>query len=61
MLPMMKLHLDRYAFDTIISNVSRRSKVRRDILEKDYYVNLVQQLLLHQMIIKQLRKMKLQI
>lgn len=33
---MMKLHLDKYAFDTIISNVSKRSNVRRDILEKDY-------------------------
>lgn len=38
---MMKLHLDKYAFDTIITNVSKRTKVRRDILEKDYYVTLV--------------------
>ena len=37
----MKLHLDRYAFDTIISNISKRSNVRRDILEKDYYVTLI--------------------
>ena len=37
----MKLHLDRFAFDTIISNISKRSNVRRDILEKDYYVTLV--------------------
>ena len=38
---MMKLHLDKYAFDTIISNISKRSNVRRDILEKDYYVTLI--------------------
>lgn len=37
----MRLHLDRYAFDTIISNISKRSSVRRDILEKDYYVTLI--------------------
>ena len=39
---MMKLHLDKYAFDTIISNISKRSNLRRDILEKDYYVTLMQ-------------------
>ena len=38
---MMKLHLDKYAFDTIISNISKRSNIRRDILEKDYYVTLI--------------------
>ena len=38
---MMKLHLDKYAFDTIISNISKRSNIRRDILEKDYYVTLM--------------------
>ena len=38
---MMKLHLDKYAFDTIISNISKRSNLRRDILEKDYYVTLM--------------------
>ena len=38
---MMKLHLDKYAFDTIISNISKSSNIRRDILEKDYYVTLV--------------------
>ena len=38
---MMKLHLDKYAFDTIISNISKRCNVRRDILEKDYYVTLI--------------------
>lgn len=37
----MKLHLDKLAFDTIISNVSKREKIRRDILEKDYYVTLI--------------------
>ncbi|MCR4660931.1 MAG: nucleotidyl transferase AbiEii/AbiGii toxin family protein [Clostridia bacterium] len=38
---MMKLHLDKYAFDTIISNISKRSNIRRDILEKDYYITLI--------------------
>ena len=38
---MMKLHLDKYAFDTIISNISKRFNIRRDILEKDYYVTLM--------------------
>ena len=38
---MTKLHLDKYAFDTIISNISKSSNIRRDILEKDYYVTLI--------------------
>ena len=38
---MMKLHLDKYAFDTVISNISKRSNIRSDILEKDYYVTLI--------------------
>lgn len=37
----MELHLDRVAFDTIITNVSNRSNIRRDILEKDYYITLI--------------------
>ena len=37
----MKLHLDKFAFSTIINNVSKRSNVRPDILEKDYYVTLL--------------------
>ena len=37
----MKLHLDRFAFSTIIDNVSKRCNVRPDILEKDYYVTLL--------------------
>ena len=41
MYSIMKLHLDRFAFDTIISNISKKSNVRRDILEKDYYVTLI--------------------
>ena len=38
---MMKLHLDKYAFDTVISSISKRSNIRSDILEKDYYVTLI--------------------
>lgn len=37
----MKLHLDKFAFSTIIDNVSKRCQVRPDILEKDYYVTLL--------------------
>ena len=37
----MNLHLDRSAFDAIITNISKRSNIRRDILEKDYYVTLL--------------------
>ena len=37
----MKLHLDKFAFSTIIDNISRRCHVRADILEKDYYVTLL--------------------
>ncbi len=37
----MKLHLDKFAFSTIIDNVSKRCHVRPDILEKDYYVTLL--------------------
>lgn len=38
---MMKLHLDKEAFDAIITDISNRSNIRRDILEKDYYVSLI--------------------
>lgn len=37
----MKLHLDKFAFSTIIDNVSKRCQIRPDILEKDYYVTLL--------------------
>lgn len=31
---MIKLYLDKYAFDTIISNISKKSNVRKDIVRK---------------------------
>lgn len=37
----MKLHLDKDAMSTIIDRISNRVKIRRDILEKDYYVTLI--------------------
>lgn len=37
----MKLHLDRDAFSVLIENVSERTGVRSDIIEKDYYVVLM--------------------
>lgn len=37
----MKLHLDKVAFEQIIDEVSIAHSVRRDILEKDYYVTLL--------------------
>lgn len=37
----MKLHKDKKAMEALISNISERTKIRRDVLEKDYYVTLV--------------------
>lgn len=37
----MKLHLDKDAFGALISDVSRRTSIRSDIVEKDYYVTLL--------------------
>lgn len=37
----MKLHLDKAAFELVIDDVSKKSFVRRDVLEKDYYVTLL--------------------
>lgn len=37
----MNLHLDRAAFELIIDEVANSSGVRRDVLEKDYYVTLM--------------------
>ncbi len=37
----MKLHLDKIAFEQIIDKVSKQYGVRRDVLEKDYYVTLL--------------------
>ena len=37
----MKLHLDKVAFEQIIDEVAKEHAVRRDVLEKDYYVTLL--------------------
>lgn len=37
----MNLHLDRAAFEVIIENIASKHNVRRDVLEKDYYVTLL--------------------
>lgn len=37
----MKLHLDRTAFEFIIDQTAKTNGVRRDVLEKDYYVTLL--------------------
>ena len=37
----MNLHSDRAAFELIIDEVANSSGVRRDVLEKDYYVTLL--------------------
>ncbi len=37
----MELHLDRVAFEQIIEEVAKANSVRRDVLEKDYYVTLL--------------------
>ena len=43
----MNLHLDKFSFDKLISNVSKRSNIRKDILEKDYYITLILEELTH--------------
>lgn len=37
----MKLHLDKTAFEFIVDEVARENHIRRDVLEKDYYVTLL--------------------
>lgn len=37
----MRLHLDRSAFSVLIDTISERTNIRRDIIEKDYYVCMV--------------------
>lgn len=37
----MKLHQDRDAFEALLSDVSRRTGIRSDIVEKDYYLTLL--------------------
>ena len=36
----MRLHLDKEAFSFLLSDSSQRSMIRRDIIEKDYYLTL---------------------
>lgn len=37
----MKLHQDRDAFEALLSDVSKRTGIRNDIVEKDYYLTLL--------------------
>lgn len=37
----MKLHKDRVEFEASISDVSQRTGIRSDIVEKDYYLTLL--------------------
>ncbi len=37
----MNLHLDRAAFQFVADDISKKNSVRRDVLEKDYYVTLL--------------------
>ncbi len=37
----MKLHLDKPAFEFLIDEIVKKHNVRRDVLEKDYYVSLL--------------------
>jgi len=37
----MKLHLDKDSMETIIDRIASRELIRRDVLEKDYYVTLL--------------------
>lgn len=37
----MKLHESKESMELLISNISERTGVREDVLEKDYYVSLL--------------------
>jgi len=37
----MKLHNDRLAFETLLLDISERTGIRADIIEKDYFVSLL--------------------
>lgn len=37
----MNLHQDKDAFQALLSDISRRTKIRSDIVEKDYYLTLL--------------------
>ena len=37
----MKLHESKESMELLISNISERTGVREDVLEKDYYVTLL--------------------
>ena len=43
----MRLHTDKAAFGYIIDEVSSQHGIRRDVLEKDYYVTLLLKELTH--------------
>ena len=36
----MNLHQDKEAFEALLSDISRRTGIRMDIIEKDYYLTL---------------------
>lgn len=37
----MKLHEDRDAFQALLSNIGKRTGIREDIIEKDYYLTML--------------------
>lgn len=37
----MKLHFDKAAFQLVVDDISKKCSIRRDVLEKDYYVTLL--------------------
>ncbi len=37
----MRLHQDREAFEALLSDIGRRTGIRNDIIEKDYYITLI--------------------
>lgn len=37
----MNLHQDKEAFEALLSDISRRTGIRMDIIEKDYYLTLL--------------------
>ena len=37
----MNLHLDKISFQQIVDEVSEKNMIRKDVLEKDYYVTLL--------------------
>lgn len=37
----MNLHLDRDAFQALLSTIGQRTGIREDIIEKDYYLTML--------------------